>query len=38
MRSSGTVAPERCPYGDGEGVEACRVFRSELFDLAEEER
>ena len=38
IRSSGTVLPERCAYGDGEGVEVCLQLRSELFDRAEEER
>lgn len=38
MRSSGTLLPHWWGKGDGDGVEVCLLFRSELFDRAEEER
>lgn len=38
MRSSGTLLPDWCGKGEGDGVEVCLEFRSELFDRAEEER
>ena len=37
-RSSGTVGPVVCGKGEGEGVDVCRWFKSELFDRADEDR